>query len=173
MIVDFWSTSSHNSTIIASLGFRNRGRRANAVDRWRVRAGLRSQQPELGPSRLVLCGGSVGGAVPEAELMARYARRRGYQGDARLETDSHSTWTNISNAIPLIEDAQRIKVVSHSLHAEKGRAYLERLRPDLATRLVPARDYRLGEWVLLKPVLTVLGLHNLRRLRYSTPSSSG
>ncbi len=54
--------------------------------------------------------------------------------------------------------------VSHSLHAEKGREYLWRQRPDLATRLVRGRDYRLGEWVLVKPALAVLGLRNLRRI---------
>ena len=47
-----------SSEAVVVLGFRNRGRRANVVNRWRVRLGLRARQPELGPSRLVLCGGA-------------------------------------------------------------------------------------------------------------------
>jgi len=149
---------------VVVFGFRNRGSRANAINRWRVRAALRSRQPELGPSRLVLCGGPVGGRVPEAELMACYAREeRGYSGVLITELTSRSTWENVRNAIPFIEDADRIKFVSNSLHAEQGRVYLRQLRPDLADRLVPAADYRFGELTLIKPALTALGRWRLRQ----------
>jgi uncharacterized SAM-binding protein YcdF (DUF218 family) len=125
---------------VVVLGFRNRGGRANLLNRWRVRLGLRARQPGLGPSRLVLCGGAVGGDISEAELMARYAREKcGYTGELSLETTSRSTWENIENAIPLIEDADRIKIVSNFWHAAKGRRYLTQLRPDLAPRLITAR----------------------------------
>jgi hypothetical protein len=148
---------------IVVLGYRNRGTRANAVNRWRVRAGLRSCPPWPGPSRLVLCGGAVGGSVAEAELMACYAREsQGYTGELITETRSRSTWENVQNAIPLIEDADRIKIVSNSLHAEKARFYLWQYRPDLAERLVPAADYRFGELILLKPVLAAVGLSHIR-----------
>ncbi|MFD2474563.1 YdcF family protein [Amycolatopsis silviterrae] len=150
---------------IVVLGYRNGGSRANFVNRWRVRAAVRSQAP--GPSRLVLCGGPVGGPEAEASLMARYARSRGYRGRLVLETESRSTWENVLGAVPLIEDADRIKIVSNSLHAEKARHYLRRHRPDLAERLVPAEDYRAGELLALKPVLAVLGKRKLRRLRGS------
>jgi uncharacterized SAM-binding protein YcdF (DUF218 family) len=97
--------------------------------------------------------------------MADYAREGcGYRGDLVVEVESRITWENIRNVIPLIEDAARIKIVSHSLHAEKAGAYLWRQRPDLAARLTRARDYRLGEWILVKPALTVLGLWKLRRI---------
>lgn len=97
--------------------------------------------------------------------MADYARaERGYRGPLLVETNSRSTWENVRNAIPLIEDADRIRIVSHPPHAEKARAYLCRLRPDLAARLVRARDYRFGEWMLVKPVLAWLGLRHSRRL---------
>lgn len=156
---------------ILVLGFRNRGRRANAINRWRVRAALRSCQPELGPSRLVLCGGPAGGGdMAEAELMARYAREeRGYSGVLITELLSRSTWENVANAIPFIEDAARIKIVSNSLHAEKGRRYLRRLRPDLAERLVAAADYRFGELILIKPALAALGRWKLRRAAAVVP----
>ncbi|GAB3353875.1 YdcF family protein [Amycolatopsis echigonensis] len=155
--------TSGTGEAVVVLGYRNRGSRANFVNRWRVRAAVRSQAP--GPSRLVLCGGAVGGPETEAELMARYAREHGYQGPLTLETESRSTWENVLGAVPLIEDADRIKIVSNPLHAEKARHYLRRHRPDLAERLVPANEYRFGEWLATKPVLTVLGKRNLRRLR--------
>ncbi len=134
------------------------------VNRWRIRAGLRSQRPDLGPSRLVLCGGNLGGTISEAELMADYlSRRHRYRGDLRLETTSHSTWQNIENAIPLIEDVERIKIVSNALHAEKARTYLAHLRPDLAAKLAPGAEYRFGEWTLIKPLLAVVGRRGVAR----------
>ena len=155
--------ASGTGEAILVLGYRNRGTRANAINRWRVRAGLRSCPSRPGPSRLVLCGGAVGGRVAEAELMACYAREsRGYAGVLITEARSRSTWENVHNAIPLIEDADRIKVVSNSLHAEKARLYLWRHRPDLAERLVPARDYRFGELILIKPVMAAIGRRHIR-----------
>lgn len=98
--------------------------------------------------------------------MAQYAReRRGYTGEIVTETESRSTWENVQNVIPFIEGADRIKIVSNSIHAEKGRGYLWEVRPDLADRLVPAADYRFGELILLKPIMAALGLRNLRRVR--------
>ncbi|WP_200862860.1 YdcF family protein [Amycolatopsis orientalis] len=155
--------TSGTGEAVVVLGYRNRGSRANFVNRWRVRAAVRSQAP--GPSRLVLCGGAVGGSETEAALMARYARERGYRGPLALETESRSTWENVLRAVPLIEDADRIKIVSNSLHAEKARHYLRRHRPDLAERLVPAKDYRFGELLAVKPLMAVLGKRNLRRLQ--------
>ena len=75
---------------------------------------------------------------------------------------SRSTWENVQNAIPLIEHADRIKVVSNSLHAEKARFYLWQHRPDLAERRVPTADYRFGELMLIKPVLAAIGRSHLR-----------
>jgi uncharacterized SAM-binding protein YcdF (DUF218 family) len=156
------TTAGDGSEAVVVLGFRNRGGRANVVNRWRVRAGLRSLD---GPGVLVLSGGAVAGERAEAELMADYARNAlGYRGPLVVESGSRSTWQNVEFVVPLVESAGRIKIVSHSLHAEKAREYLRRQRPDLAARLVRARDYRLGEWLLFKPALAVLGLRNLRRI---------
>ena len=97
--------------------------------------------------------------------MEDFARRSlGYAGSSQLDRTSMSTWENIHNAIPLIETADRIKIVSNSLHAEKGRAYLWRLRPDLAERLVRGADYRIGEMFFLKPAAALIGFKNLRSL---------
>jgi hypothetical protein len=89
--------------------------------------------------------------MPEAEVMARYARESGYTGELVTETGSRSTWENIENAIPLIEDADRIKIVSNAWHAAKGRHYLWQLRPDLAERLVPVRGRRPGALAGARP----------------------
>ena len=150
---------------VVVLGYRNRAARANLLNRYRVRAGLRSFAGDTDTSVLVLCGGGVAGAVPESELMARYARECGFTGTVRLDTTSTTTWENIQNAVPMIEDADSIKIVSNSLHAEKGRAYLWRLRPDLARRLRRGAEHRFGEILLLKPAATVLGYRGLAGLR--------
>lgn len=143
---------------IVVLGFRNRGDRANYVNRYRVRAALRSRGADATESVLVLCGGAASGDVPEAELMARHAAELGYTGPMVLDDQSRTTWENIVNAIPLIEGADVIKIVSNSLHAEKARGYLLTQRPDLAERLVRAEEHRFGELLLVKPVAAVYGL---------------
>jgi hypothetical protein len=148
---DAHDTAGTGTEAVVVLGYRNRSRRANFVNRYRVRVGLRSLRADSGHGVLVLCGGAVGGGIPEAELMARYAReRRGYTGEIRLDTLSTTTRENIRHAIPLIGDADTIKIVSHAPHAEVGRRYLWDLRPDLAARLVRGEDYRFGEAPLLK-----------------------
>ncbi|QAY61725.1 YdcF family protein [Microbacterium protaetiae] len=150
------------------LGFGNKPGRANFVNRYRVRAGIRSLSTST--SVLVLCGGAVAGAQPEADIMAGYARdERDYTGPMLIERESTTTWENIRNAIGLIEPYDTIKIVSDPLHAQKGRRYLWMLRPDLAARLVRGRDYRFGELILLKPVAAVVGLVGLRRARRSGP----
>ncbi|GAA5150819.1 hypothetical protein GCM10025768_16370 [Microbacterium pseudoresistens] len=137
---------------VVVLGYGNRGPRANLINRFRVRAGLRSIDPAA-ESTLVLCGGTVEGPEPEAVILARFARDEcGYTGALVLETESRSTWQNIRNAIPLIEDADAIKIVSNAPHALVGREYLHRLRPDLAARLVAGEEHRLGEVVPIKIV---------------------
>jgi uncharacterized SAM-binding protein YcdF (DUF218 family) len=158
--------SAGHAEAIVVLGYKNAGTRANYMNRYRVRAALRSIDPAAQASTLVLCGGAVGGPTPEAELMESYAKEvLGYTGPIRLDITSRSTWENIQNAIPLIEDAESIKVVSNSLHAEKGRAYLWRLRPDLADRLARGDDYRVGEITFIKPLAAFIGLRNLFTLR--------
>lgn len=146
---------------VVVLGFRNRGERANAVNRWRVRAALRSVDPAA-ETTLVLSGGPVGSPVPEAHVLAAYARERGWRGRLVLEDESRSTWDNITRTAPLVEHHDAITLVSQPAHALKARVYLRRHRPDLAERLVRARDHVPGEWLLAKPLLAVHGLLSLR-----------
>lgn len=160
------SPSARGTEAIVVLGYGNRGPRVNRENRYRVRAGLRSIDPTATRSILVFCGGTVEGPIPEAEIMDAYARDElGYRGASVLEPASRSTWQNIENAIPLIESADVIKIVSNSIHAELARGYLWMLRPDLAARLARGADYRFGEIVFVKPVAALLGRKKLRRLR--------
>ncbi|UXY40461.1 YdcF family protein [Streptomyces albidocamelliae] len=151
---------------VVVLGYRNPQKSANAVNRQRVRAGIRSVAADRVPStRVIFTGGATGGAATEARVMADYARRvLAFEGTVVLEEASGTTWENITNVIPLLEDADRIKIASQPAHAFKARAHLRRQRPDLATRLVRAGDYRLGEWTVLKPLLALYGLWSLRGL---------
>lgn len=141
------------SDAVVVLGYRNRGARANFVNRFRVRAGIRSLDPDAADSVLILCGGAVGSATPEARIMERYARDElGHDGRIALDTTSRSTWENIANAIQLIGDADTIKIVSNAPHAQMGREILWRQSPQLAARLVRGAEHRFGE----APLLTVL-----------------
>ncbi|NQX28798.1 YdcF family protein [Microbacteriaceae bacterium VKM Ac-2854] len=158
-------------TAVVVFGYRNAAREANAVNRFRVRAGLRSIPADADPLTLIFTGGAVGGAETEAAIMARYARRSGYAGAFTLETESRTTWQNVQNVIPLIEDADRIVFVSNPLHAEKARGYLWTLRADLADRLVRAADHRFGETALLKPVAAAIGLADLWSSRRNVAAS--
>jgi vancomycin permeability regulator SanA len=155
--------SAPQSEAVIVLGYKNRRPdRANALNRWRVRAAVRSADFSLARSDLVFCGTTRNpAAASEAALMARYATRACGVPESRvvLEERSRSTWENISYAIPLVEDADQIKIVSNPTHALRGRLYLHRLRPDLAARLVQAQDYRPGELWPLKPLFA---LHALR-----------
>ncbi|MEV7554746.1 YdcF family protein [Amycolatopsis sp. NPDC089917] len=159
------------SEAVVVLGYRNPQATANLVNRWRVRAGLRSVAAD--EARMIFSGGSTSGGASEAQVMAGYAKSvLGFDGTVFLEEHSGSTWENVTNVIPLLEDADRIKIVSQPAHALKARAYLRRQRPDLAERLVPADDYRPGEWLIAKPLLALYGLWTLRRLETDEWKSS-
>ncbi|WP_182478467.1 YdcF family protein [Clavibacter phaseoli] len=148
---------------VVVLGFGNAGPRANRINRFRVRAALRSIDPQADATALVLCGGSVMGDDSEARILARYARELGYAGPVVLEEASRSTRENVANAIPLVEDADTIRIVSDPVHAEEARGYLRAARPDLADRLARADDYRFGEMTWMKPLAIAVAL--LRRAR--------
>ncbi|WP_371529283.1 YdcF family protein [Streptomyces sp. NBC_01283] len=159
--------SEAGSEAVVVLGFRNPRATANFINRWRVRAGIRSIAADPAcDTRLIFSGGATSGGATEAQLMADYAQGvLAYDGPVLLEDKSATTWENITNVIPLLEDADRIKIASQPAHALKARAYLRRQRPDLAERLVCADDYRPGEWLVAKPLLALYGLWTLRGLQ--------
>ncbi|UNT00636.1 YdcF family protein [Streptomyces tubbatahanensis] len=154
------------SEAVVVLGYRNPRPRVNFVNRWRVRAGVRSVTAgDARGTRLIFSGGAVGNSIAEARLMADYAESvLTFDGTVLVEDQSATTWENITNVIPLLENVDRIKIASQPAHALKARAYLRRQRPDLAERLVRADDYRPGEWMVGKPLLGLYGLWTLRGL---------
>lgn len=149
--------------VVLVLGYGNRGPRANAVNRFRVRAGLRTVRGV--DDVLIFSGGAVRGPEPEAEILARHAAAQGYPGRILLETRSRSTEENIRNSIALLEEAEEIAIVSNALHAERARGLLRARRPDLARRLIRAEDYRFGEIPVIKAVSAALALVERRRSR--------
>ncbi|MHC5260399.1 YdcF family protein [Streptomyces sp. UC4497] len=156
------------SEAVIVLGFRNPRPTANFINRWRVRAGLRSVSAENArDTSVIFSGGAAAGSrATEARLMADYAKSvLAFDGTVLLEERSTTTWENITNVIPMLEDADRIKIASQPAHALKARAYLRRQRPDLAERLVRADDCRSGEWLVGKPLLALYGLWTLRGLK--------
>lgn len=132
------------------LGFRNAGTETNAVNRWRARAGVQTAEA-LDADLVVLSGGAPGGAV-EADLLAREALHAGLRTAFVCERASRSTQENLAFAVPYLEDATQIALVSHPLHAQRARAHLWATRPDLADRLVPAAVNREGTWVVALPL---------------------
>jgi hypothetical protein len=166
-------TAAGRDQIIVVLGYRNPGPRANGLNRFRARAGLRSIDPAARSALMIFCGGPVAGPVPEAGVLERFAcQELGYTGPALVETESATTWENIANAIPLIDEVLKtdsvISIVSNSHHAEKARDHLWQLRPDLGRRLIRGADYRFGELPLVKPIAAARGLLALRRLDRET-----
>ncbi|MEW1688549.1 YdcF family protein [Streptomyces sp. NPDC091265] len=155
------------STAVVVLGYRNPQPTANFINRWRVRAGVRSVAADNAPdTRVIFSGGGTSSCAAEAQLMADYARSVWeFDGVVLLEDRSATTWENITNVIPLLEDVDRIMIASQPAHALKARAYLRRQRPDLAEKLVRADDYRPGEWMVVKPLLALYGLWTLCGLK--------
>ncbi|WP_407285238.1 YdcF family protein [Streptomyces sp. BP-8] len=155
------------SEAVVVLGYRNPHPPINIVNRWRVRAGLRSVDSDgAAGTQVIFSGGSTGSGPAEAQLMADYAKSvLKFDGRVLIEDRSRTTWENIAQVIPLLEGADRIKIASQPAHGLKARAYLRRQRPDLAERLVPAQDYRPGEWAVLKPLLALYGLWTLRGIK--------
>ena len=113
------------------------------LQRWRVDIAVRSRASAR--TRLVLSGGGSAGRLSEAAVMGRYARSLGVPPECLvLETRSRNTWENVSLSIPQLEGARTIAVASSPTHGARARRYLRQQRPDLAARLVPADDFRLG-----------------------------
>ena len=150
--------------LILVLGYHNRHpSRINLINRRRVAAAARTLAAAPPGSRVRFSGGARDGGTSEAALMAAYGRVSHHLPVERidLDEDALSTWENVANAIPAIAAAERVAIVSDSLHAARARIYLAHQRPDLAVRLIRGRDYRAGELWWLKPGLAAYGLVDL------------
>ncbi len=133
------------------------------LQRWRVRIAVRSTDPDY--ARFVFSGGAVRGAVPEAQMMADYAvRELGMPPhNVIVEDQSRTTVENIVNSMPLMTDSPAIKIASNTFHARRARQILRDEAPELAARLVRARDYLPMEWGPLHAALVAFeGYRDLR-----------
>ena len=137
--------ASEGSEVVLVLGSPSRRSGAlHPMQRWRTEIAVRSMAPG---ARLVVTGAGPEGGPSEAEVMAGYARTAlGVPADRIvLETRARTTWENVLRTTGELESAGTIRIASSPLHAARARRYLARQRPDLAARLAPADDYRLGE----------------------------
>jgi uncharacterized SAM-binding protein YcdF (DUF218 family) len=153
---------------ILVLGYSSRNpTRLHPLQRWRTQIAVRSMDAKR-DTQLVFTGAARRGGPSEAEVMAAYARDvLGVPGERiSLETEAISTWENVQRSLPQLESAGIIKVASDPMHAARAREYLSRLRPELASRLAAADDYRFGEnwWLKLATAAFELQLLARRRL---------
>jgi len=110
------------------------------VQRWRVQIAMRSANAST--ACFLFTGGAVHTARPEAHLMADYAASVGIPRTSMLiEDKSRNTVENIVNSAPMLADDTSVMIVSNSFHARRARMILLEQAPDLAARLIPARDY--------------------------------
>ena len=79
----------------------------------------------------------------EAERLARLA-----QGHRVVqEPTARSTYKNVERSLSFFEDADQIAIASDHFHVRRASRYLRQLRPDLSSRLIPAkRRWRNGGW---------------------------
>jgi len=149
---------------VVVLGYHNEDPAAiNWLNRWRADVAVRSIPRDGQAPLIVASGGSRRPGLSEAALLRKYLVDRHDVAPERVvvEEDSLSTWENIANVRPLLAAVDEIMIVSNPLHALKARWYLRLQDPTLATRLVPARDYRFGERAWAKPALAAYGLRDL------------
>ena len=147
--------------VVLVLGYRSRAHGPSAMQRWRTDIAVRSAGAR---GRLLFSGGSRDAAGrTEAEVMADDAQQRhGFPRErVTLETSARSTWENVALSAPLLTDARTVAIASSPIHAARARRYLHAQHPDLAERLVRARDSRLCERPLLK--LATVAYDLLRR----------
>jgi uncharacterized SAM-binding protein YcdF (DUF218 family) len=137
------------------------------IQKWRTGIAKRALY-DLGAERVVFSGGPSRGRPSEAETMAAYAVQLGVPATSvRTETKAMSTWQNIELSLPMVEGFDRLAIVSDPLHAARGRRFVRAQRPDLASHLVSAGEYKpLERWWLKVPTAlyeTYVSQH--RRLR--------
>lgn len=126
--------------------------RVHPLQAWRADIAARSINPRAAQTRVVCTGFAGGNPRSEAAVLAELLVARHVPANwIELEEKATTTWQNIEYAIPMVADAEVIRIASNGLHALRGRRFVRRQFPELAERLAPARDYRLGERWWWKP----------------------
>jgi uncharacterized SAM-binding protein YcdF (DUF218 family) len=112
------------------------------VQELRVANGVRAYRHDR-CSQLVFSGSAVKNQMVEAEMMAKLASSDGVPSSRILmETQAQNTWENIKFSMPFLEKYDSIIIASDSLHAQRGRRYLCKQRPDLCGHTFVAAEYR-------------------------------
>ena len=102
----------------------------SAVAKFRVESGVQVYR-EQRCSKLVFSGGAVQNGHIEAESMSTLAESLGIADtDIILERRARSTWENVGCTAPLVGWADRVLVVSDSLHAKRAARYACRQDPE-------------------------------------------
>ena len=101
---------------------------AHPIQHFRVKAAVNLYHAR-GCRRLILSGGAIANQFIEAETMAEIAKDLGMvPSNLLIERSARSTWENIGCTLPHT-DAERIFVVSNSLHARRAVRYVCRQAP--------------------------------------------
>lgn len=137
------------------------------LQHWRADIAARSINPQAARTRIVCTGYAGQRRLSEARMLADLLVARGVPARwISVEEQATTTWQNIEFAVPLVADAEVIKVVSNGLHALRGRRFVRRQFPELADRLAPADDYRIGErWWLKVPAVVYEAVNTWREWR--------
>jgi len=148
-------------TAVVVLGYPSR-RNGNPhpLQRWRAELAVRTAIA-TSARWIVFTGGNPTRGRTEAEVMAALAVAPGLAGpDILLEDSSVSTWQNVGNTMPLVEEAASVVLVSDPLHAARARSYWLRQRPNDAERVTVTDESPLFDhWWLKVPT----GIHALGR----------
>jgi uncharacterized SAM-binding protein YcdF (DUF218 family) len=131
--------SDDHSCVVLVLGYpANADGTSSAVARFRVESGVQIYRKNQ-CSKLVLSGGAIQNEHVEAESMATLAKRLGVPTeDIVLERSARSTWENVGCTAPLVASADRVLVVSDSLHAKRAARYACRQDSRLCERFLGA-----------------------------------
>lgn len=103
-------------------------------------------------------------------MMAEYAMRKLRVPERNVVVEAQATTTveNIANSTPLLSDSPAIKIASSTYHARRARRNLRDQSPELATRLVRARDYIPVEWGPLHTLMLVWAGYRDRRRAHAS-----
>jgi uncharacterized SAM-binding protein YcdF (DUF218 family) len=135
--------ASGKSCVVLVLGYpSNSDGTASQVQEMRVAAGVQAYRTS-NCDRIVFSGAAVKNQIVEAQTMAQLARKSGIPVNTiDVETQARTTWENIKFSIPSLAKSDRILIASDSLHAQRGRRYLCKQRPDLCDRTFVGVKYR-------------------------------
>ena len=108
------------------------------MQRFRVKAGV-AVYKQRQCRQIIFSGGAAQNRYVEGQTMAAYARILGVQENAiSVEPNSHTTWENLGCSAVYLEAAERVFLVSDSLHAHRAKRYACRQNPSLCAKSIAA-----------------------------------